>query len=430
MLMPPLPTEPTIGRSVQDSASRGPIGSGSAAGTSLESPEQPFASHIDRADRRRPEVDDGLEPGPGERNPAGVSGEDASETAPDASAGTAEEAQDAPAEATEEGTGEIGLGLQPGTTEPARPANQPGEGGPTARPRPGTDAPVQGDARPTGTAAAKPGTTHGAASTSSPASGSITNESPIELRPVEPRSAARTDLASLLDEYGIESTSRRSAVNGTGSAAARAEEVQQALAIEQAARLQGTARNATTGLQSALIEQGAGDARETVLRGLTTDVEPDSLQQRVGRLTGRALGALASQRGGSLTLRLDPPNLGQVTLRMSVVDATVRTEILAENPVARRLLERGLDGLRLTLEARGLQVERLAVGGAAAGSESGQTRSESSSNQTGAQTGGGEDEASDASGRESRGRREQARDEQQGGQEPARTSFSEALDTE
>jgi flagellar hook-length control protein FliK len=122
------------------------------------------------------------------------------------------------------------------------------------------------------------------------------------------------------------------------------------------------------------------------------------------------MNALASQRGGSLTMRLDPPGLGQVVIRMTVSDGVVQAELHASNSAGRVVMERGLETLRASLESRGLTVERLSVQASSTSSESQGTRSESNAQDEGQQQSDKdekEDGRQDAAGRESRGRHEE-----------------------
>lgn len=75
----------------------------------------------------------------------------------------------------------------------------------------------------------------------------------------------------------------------------------------------------------------------------------------------RGLSTLASQRGGSLQMRLDPPSLGTIRLEMTVEAGRVAVHMVAASDSARGLLSGNLDMLRTSLEERGLAVDRLAV---------------------------------------------------------------------
>ncbi|MBL8763179.1 MAG: flagellar hook-length control protein FliK [Phycisphaerae bacterium] len=73
----------------------------------------------------------------------------------------------------------------------------------------------------------------------------------------------------------------------------------------------------------------------------------------------RALVASLHQRGGSVNMRLDPPLLGDIRVRLELRDSTVSVRFETANETARQLLEGSSVMLRTTLEARGLSVDRL-----------------------------------------------------------------------
>jgi flagellar hook-length control protein FliK len=422
----PLPTEPTLPNPGFEVSSKGSRHRSGLEDRPSQAAGEPFSTHFNREDHRsskaRPDHESKVE---AEENPPVDSPEDPEEVP----AGSADQAQDAPETTfdseedptTSEGTSTEDAAGHMVQVATALPQQQTEESLPQASVRTGTQAASrpEADAHRPMPGAPAPGV---AGTPSTP--GSI--ELDPSLQSVQPRTAAREDLASLLEEYGVR-TARGKAVSGGGHAAvARAEQVQQAIALEQAAQMNPGTRALPGGMQSVSLDTNIADARQGVLNSLPLDdPSPDALQQRIGRLTGRALGALASQRGGTLTMRLDPPNLGQITLKMSVVDSTVRTEIMAQNKVARQLLDRSIDTLRMTLESRGLQVDRLAVTSPSAHAETSGTRSESHQQQPG----GGDpsdDGKRDAAGSESRGRRER-HDAPDTSENPSDRSFQETL---
>jgi flagellar hook-length control protein FliK len=78
-------------------------------------------------------------------------------------------------------------------------------------------------------------------------------------------------------------------------------------------------------------------------------------------LTARALGVVAKQQGGTLTMRLDPPSLGDLRVTMTIERGSVVADITPSTRVAHDLLSNGLTALREALERQGLHVERLSV---------------------------------------------------------------------
>jgi flagellar hook-length control protein FliK len=75
----------------------------------------------------------------------------------------------------------------------------------------------------------------------------------------------------------------------------------------------------------------------------------------------RGLTAMLNQRGGVMTMRLDPPSLGQLRVQMTVARGVVTAQFQPATLEAQALLERSLATLRISLESQGLTVERLTV---------------------------------------------------------------------
>ncbi len=75
----------------------------------------------------------------------------------------------------------------------------------------------------------------------------------------------------------------------------------------------------------------------------------------------RGLTAMLQQRGGSMTMRLDPPALGQLRVQMTIVRGAVTAEFQPTTMAAQALLDRSIATLRAALESQGLTVERLVV---------------------------------------------------------------------
>ena len=75
----------------------------------------------------------------------------------------------------------------------------------------------------------------------------------------------------------------------------------------------------------------------------------------------RGLSAMLNQRGGVMTMRLQPPQLGDLRVQMTIARGVVTAQFHAATPQAHALLEQSLVVLRSALEANGLTVERLTV---------------------------------------------------------------------
>ena len=253
------------------------------------------------------------------------------------------------------------------------------------------------------------------------------------------RSSARASTAAPTLEPSARPVDRRrseAAEEKRPAAVARAEKVNQAV---QDARLQSSASNPAA--SSAMVSESApGSVRGTASTAQTlpnhsAGAAPESADEGRSRTmpgVGRGLETLARQRGGTLTMRLDPPSLGQLKLEMKMNAGRVTVLLTSASDSARSLLRDNLGSLRQALEDRGLAVDRLAV-------ETAGRTSEGSSNQRSENRGDGQDarggqetaDRQDAGEGRSRGRRDDASDRRadqaDDPQRPEVANFDEAL---
>lgn len=88
--------------------------------------------------------------------------------------------------------------------------------------------------------------------------------------------------------------------------------------------------------------------------------EDDPDQVNVARAV-RGLRAAVAQQGGSVTLRLSPPEMGIVRIQMQLSEGVVRAQLVTQHAAARDLLNQQLGELRQALQSQGLVVDRLSV---------------------------------------------------------------------
>ena len=87
------------------------------------------------------------------------------------------------------------------------------------------------------------------------------------------------------------------------------------------------------------------------------NVEDQANMSRVARGVANAV----QQQGGTVTLRLQPPELGVVRIELQIADGTVRAAFGADQQSVRALMHQQMGQLRQALESQGLNVERLSV---------------------------------------------------------------------
>lgn len=75
----------------------------------------------------------------------------------------------------------------------------------------------------------------------------------------------------------------------------------------------------------------------------------------------RGMAAALQQKGGTVTLRMQPETLGQLRIHMDLSPGQVALRFQVADAQARDLLESSLQHLRASLEAKGLAVEKVAV---------------------------------------------------------------------
>jgi len=137
-------------------------------------------------------------------------------------------------------------------------------------------------------------------------------------------------------------------------------------------------------------------------------VEPDAAFQVAVQ---RGMAAAVRQKGGTLTIKLDPPSLGKMTIRMTIDQGRVQASFDAQTAAARDLLIEHMPTLRAQLRDRGLTVERLDVLGAQSPSGAGRATAHSAAGEQPGAQGDPWEDGQDAAGGQSRGRSETGDDE-------------------
>lgn len=140
----------------------------------------------------------------------------------------------------------------------------------------------------------------------------------------------------------------------------------------------------------------------------------------------RGISAMVNQRGGAMTMRLDPPELGQLRVQMTISQGVVSAAFQPSTSAAQGLLERNMAALRSALEGQGLTVEKLTVHASTHTSQSHMGRDNTPQDQSNQNAAQQHRQHGDAAGQQSRGRR----DPDQPAYEPRHhrnSSFAESL---
>ncbi len=160
-----------------------------------------------------------------------------------------------------------------------------------------------------------------------------------------------------------------------------------------------TPANAMTANPSAVLPVTSGDANSSASQHPAPQAPPPpppttETPEQAANLArvARALRSALNQQGGSVTMRLSPPELGLVKISLQVQHGVVSASFEAEQESVRHLLSSQLGQLRESLQSQGLTVERVDV------------HSRLLSAWSGAQQGGLNDSAADGRSRGSFGR--------------------------
>lgn len=173
------------------------------------------------------------------------------------------------------------------------------------------------------------------------------------------------------DESKVKSTSNQransnlpqiqEATTSQSAASARASQVDAAIRLENATgqpvEIQVQAKPAAQVASGSLSVSNSGEGQALNMPTSSADPLKDPAHARILR----GLTATINQRGGSLTMRLDPPELGQLRIQMSIVRGIVTANFQVQTTQAQALLERSLATLKTALQGQGLTVERLTV---------------------------------------------------------------------
>lgn len=168
--------------------------------------------------------------------------------------------------------------------------------------------------------------------------------------------------------------------------------------------------NAAVATAFAVPDQASGESRLPISTTATTPtVDASRLAQaqsattlgdndslNTARLT-RGLANAVQQRGGAVTLRLTPPEMGTVRIQMQITGTNVSATFHAESASAQTLLTTQLAQLRTALESKGMSVDRLSVQPLAATAQS--NNANQSQNQSDAQQQGQSQQQSAGDGR-------------------------------
>ena len=75
----------------------------------------------------------------------------------------------------------------------------------------------------------------------------------------------------------------------------------------------------------------------------------------------RALRTVVQQKGGNITIRLNPPELGTMRIQVQIEGSAVRAQFDVSTEAVRTLLQQQISQLKESLQQHGLNVDQLQV---------------------------------------------------------------------
>jgi flagellar hook-length control protein FliK len=96
---------------------------------------------------------------------------------------------------------------------------------------------------------------------------------------------------------------------------------------------------------------------------ISAGIEPGESREKVQAQIARGLVAALKQKGGVMTLRLNPEHLGSIKIDLTIEAGRVSAFFDAETDAARRILRDSVDDLRRSIEQTGLSAQRIEVSG-------------------------------------------------------------------
>jgi len=123
----------------------------------------------------------------------------------------------------------------------------------------------------------------------------------------------------------------------------------------------GSPSRPTGSVVGATVEAAAGrPAARSVAVSRTLAPAASNSEANIERILRLIRTQIGAQRS-TATLRLEPPELGSIRLRMDLRGDRLTLEVQTETSAAQRLLSEQLDALRRSLEAGGIQLERVEI---------------------------------------------------------------------
>jgi hypothetical protein len=130
-------------------------------------------------------------------------------------------------------------------------------------------------------------------------------------------------------------------------------------------RLRSVSEQPVEVTQPAFASLGKADGSDSTVLAHRAIEEGRSIERMV-----RNFRVLSEKGGGTVQIRLSPPSLGEVRIRVEVIEQSVRAVIETTSDAAKQLIERNLEDFSKGLVRRGLELSSLTVKSASEGGRS------------------------------------------------------------
>lgn len=197
--------------------------------------------------------------------------------------------------------------------------------------------------------------------------GSAVAPSDNEARPIDPRPSVQVP-----QERPVQIPGRDAIAGERSAAASRAEQVNDAVRLANATggRIAEAEPAARPLVSPVVTVESSSSVKPSVTLGsflsgetvsTPTSTNEPSIEARATTSVWRGLSAMVNQRGGVMHMRLDPPELGELRIQMTMARGMVSATFQASTHAAQSIIEQHMTTLRSALESHGLSVDRLSV---------------------------------------------------------------------
>ncbi len=141
----------------------------------------------------------------------------------------------------------------------------------------------------------------------------------------------------------------------------RTQSLQNSVGVDAARSITSTEASSKANTGQSGLDLGARSAQaEKLVQNKSINDRP-LMRREVMAQVQRGLASIMNTKGGTMRMRLNPDHLGDIKIELNTKDGQVRVKIDAANEDARSILKDGLEGLKHSMESRGVRVDDIRV---------------------------------------------------------------------